>query len=250
MPFVCKPSGGYSEGSADWNNNADMIYSILNAAGWSDYAVAAVIGNLNMESGLNPWRWEDDRVRLDGFGYGLPQFTSAREYIELSGYPDHAPNMSTSGISGGNVSDGIAQTNIIRDNSPIAKWTGVTWRSYWSTALYPSAWARCQQLRNKYGKNNFTYSEFQHDIQDVNDATYLFFSAYEGPGNADYYDRYEAAGRRAYQYITGHEPPEPPGPGPGPEPGAGLAAWFGVFNVLKKRRDNGIVYKKKGGVIR
>ena len=139
MPFVCKPSGGYTEGSADWNNNADMIYSILNAAGWSDYAVAAVIGNLQMESGLNPWRWEDDRVRLDGYGYGLPQFTPAREYIELSGYPDHAPNMSTSGVSGGNVSDGIAQTNIIRDNSPIVKWTGVTWRSYWSTTLYTNA---------------------------------------------------------------------------------------------------------------
>ena len=41
-----------------------------------------------------------------------------------------------------------------------------------------------------------------------------------------------------------------PGPGPGPEPGEGIAAWFGVFHDLKKRKENGIVYKRKGGVIR
>ena len=55
--------------------------------------------------------------------------------------------------------------------------------------------------------------------------------------------RRQAAAAHWWEYFGGYVPP-----GPGPSGGAG--AWFGVFNVLKKRRQNGIVYKKKGGVIR
>ena len=214
MPFVAKPSGGYTQGSNDWKNNVDIIYGILNAAGWSDYAVAGCLGSLQMESGMNPWRWEGDQVRLDGYGYGLPQFTPARQYVELTGVAGHAPNMSTTSVSGGNVSDGIAQTNIIRDNAPLAKWTGVTWRDYWDRTTYANAWARCQQVRNTYGRNTFTYDYYQHNISDVNDAAYIFFSAYEGPGNANSYTAYEAAARYAYEYITGITPPTPPTPTP------------------------------------
>ena len=248
MPFYCKPSGGYTELSTEWCNNVDIIYGILNDAGWSIAAVAAAIGSFQMESGMNPWRWEGDQVRLDGYGYGLPQFTPARGYVELTGVPGHAPNMSVSGISGGNVSDGYAQSYVVRDNAPLAKWTGLTWRTYWSTTVYPSAWARCQQIRTTYGRNTFTYDYFQHNISDVNDAAYIFFAAYEGPGNADHYSIYEAAARRAYEYLTGVTPPTPPGPGP--EPGSGIAAWFGLFHSLQKRRKNVIVYDRKRSVIK
>lgn len=244
MPFVCKPSGGYTQGGDEWQNNVDMVHNILHDAGWTDYAIAGTLGAFQMESGMNPWRWESDVVRLDGYGYGLPQFTPARGYVELTGVVGHAPNMSTSGISGGNVSDGIAQTNVVRDNAPLAKWTGVTWRSYWDTTTYASAWARCQQIRNRYGRNSFTYDYYQHNITDVNDAAYIFFSAYEGPGNANAYTSYEAAARYAYEYITGHapEPPEPPEP-----PISGTGAWFGVFHALKKRKTNFYAQPRKRG---
>ena len=211
MPFVCKPRGGYQRGSADWKNNVDIIYAVLSAAGWSDYAVAGALGAFDMESGMNPWRWEGDNMRLN-YGYGLPQFTPASDYINLQGVQGHAPNMSDTQISGGNVSDGYAQTYVVRDNAPLAKWTGLTWRSYWDSTTYPQAWAKCQEVRSRYGRNTFTYDFYQHNVLDIDDASYIFFSAYEGPGNANSFDAYEIASRYAYQYITGHEPPVPPTP--------------------------------------
>lgn len=243
MPFVCKPSGGYSQGSDDWKNNVNMVNNILHDAGWSTVAIAAACGNFQCESGMNPWRWEGDQVRLTGYGYGLPQFTSASDYINLTGVEGHAPNMSVTGVSGGNVSDGIAQVHVVRDNAPLAKWTGVTWRDYWDRTTYASAWARCQQIRTKYGRNTFTYDYFQHNITDVNDATYIFFAAYEGAGDANKYDVYEAAGRYAYQYLTGvePEPPEPPEP-----PVSGTGAWFGVLNAIKHRNDVYYARSKRG----
>ncbi len=62
--------------------NALYIYSYLKHEGWSDNAIAALLGNMQAESSINPGRWQSDRVGGDssGHGYGCVQWTPYTKY--------------------------------------------------------------------------------------------------------------------------------------------------------------------------
>ena len=62
--------------------NAKYIYSFFNALGWSINAVAAILGNLQAESSINPGRWQSDIVGNTADGYGLVQWTPATKYFD------------------------------------------------------------------------------------------------------------------------------------------------------------------------
>lgn len=71
--------------------NALYIYRFLKNESWSTNAIAAIIGNMEAESGLNPGRWQSDNVGNTAAGYGLVQWTPATKYIdwcEAKGYED------------------------------------------------------------------------------------------------------------------------------------------------------------------
>ena len=82
MPFYAKPSGGYSIGSTEGTANINAAYDYLNTLGFTKESVAGMLGNSSAESGLNPWRWQDDSVSMTSNykGYGLFQFTPAYAY--------------------------------------------------------------------------------------------------------------------------------------------------------------------------
>lgn len=61
--------------------NATYIYKYLSAKGWTKNAVAGMLGNLEVESGLNPGRWQSDDVGNTSGGYGLVQWTPATNYL-------------------------------------------------------------------------------------------------------------------------------------------------------------------------
>lgn len=63
-------------------NNANIIDGILSPAGWSYNAIAAIIGNMQAESGVNPARWENDNVGNLSGGFGLVQWTPATKLME------------------------------------------------------------------------------------------------------------------------------------------------------------------------
>lgn len=71
--------------------NALYIYSYFHSKGWTNKAIASILGNMSVESSLNPGRWQSDSVNnLDG-GYGLVQWTPASKYInwcEAWGFTD------------------------------------------------------------------------------------------------------------------------------------------------------------------
>lgn len=114
-----KPKGGYSEGSADYLDNITEIYLMLKDS-WTLEAISGMIGNLQNESGMNPWRWQSDSVSLtsDTKGYGLAQFTPAKGYIYDygPGTEGFSPNLSVDGISGGTPQDGKAQIIVIDED--------------------------------------------------------------------------------------------------------------------------------------
>lgn len=78
--------GSYIDESApltqsQMETNATYIYSFLTAQGWTINAIAAVLGNMNAESTLNPGRWQSDSVNWTAGGYGLVQWTPTTRHI-------------------------------------------------------------------------------------------------------------------------------------------------------------------------
>lgn len=73
--------------------NARYIYSQLLENGWSENAIAALLGNMQAESSINPGRWQSDIVGATSMGYGLVQWTPATKYIDWArenGFNDYS----------------------------------------------------------------------------------------------------------------------------------------------------------------
>ena len=205
MTWHAKLKGAYTPGSVEWNDNVQEIWNQLSGT-WTAEAVAGMVGNMQSESGLNPWRWQSDRDDISDRlkGYGLPQFTPASGYINDygRGVEGYAPSLSTSYQSAGaSPSDGHAQIIVI-DEDRAGKYLNRTrYCDYWDiSAAYPfSAYKRLTDLYTASTGWLFDY-EFPADrSKAVADARYQ---------NAVV----------VYEFLKGH-PPEPPGPGPGPGPG-------------------------------
>lgn len=223
MSWHAKPRGAYSIDSAEALENIDQIRNICAGRGWSDEAIAGMIGNMVNESGLNPWRWQSDSVSLtsDTKGYGLPQFTPAYGYIRDYGVgvEGYAPNLSTSSVtSGASPSDGHAQIIVIDEDKAGKFLNRQRYCDYWDiSTCYPFA---------DYKK-----------VSDLYTATVGWLFNYEFPADhsksvADV--RYQSA-EYVYQYITGHAP-SPPDP---PTPGRSRAVPSGIG--LKKRK---MIYRR------
>ena len=109
--------GAYGRSSNEAFENAICTYNLLSSLGWTCQAVSAVYGNIEAESGYNPWRWEGDNVPSTSgshsHGYGFPQFTPATKYINDSAAQANAgygPNYSN---QSGNIFDGDSQLRFI-----------------------------------------------------------------------------------------------------------------------------------------
>lgn len=85
----------YNESSSlsqtQMNLNAVYIATYLISKGWTIFAVAGILGNMQAESSLNPGRWQSEDVGNSSGGYGLVQWTPASKYLEwcnANGYSD------------------------------------------------------------------------------------------------------------------------------------------------------------------
>ena len=120
MPWHNKNTGAYGRESAEALDNARMGYSILAARGFTLEAFCAVWGNVEHESGYNPWRWQGDSVLPVGdprigyqnaHAYGLVQWDPAIKYIDGgASYSGYGPNYSD---RQGSATDGTAQLNFL-----------------------------------------------------------------------------------------------------------------------------------------
>ena len=67
---------------AQMENNATIVFERLLAKGWSKNAIAGVLGNMETESTINPGIWQSlDEGDYNG-GFGLVQWTPARNYTD------------------------------------------------------------------------------------------------------------------------------------------------------------------------
>ena len=124
MGWHCKPQGAYIKESQEAYDNAVEAWNVLGSRGWSLLAFCGMWGNVQSESGYNPWRWQSDIVlpygdsRIDyqnGHAYGLCQWDPAAKYINGgTGYNGYGPNYSD---RNGNLNDGKAQLNFLDDTA-------------------------------------------------------------------------------------------------------------------------------------
>ena len=112
-----KTYGAYDRSSSEAVENAICTYNLLTSLGWTLQAMCAVYGNIEAESGYNPWRWEGDNVpssnESPGYGYGFPQFTPSGKYInssEAQANEGYGPNYTD---WQGNIFDGDSQLRFI-----------------------------------------------------------------------------------------------------------------------------------------
>ena len=66
-------------------HNAAIVLEKLRAAGWTDNAIAAILGNMQAESGINPGAWENYQVGNLNGGFGLVQWTPATKLFTWQG---------------------------------------------------------------------------------------------------------------------------------------------------------------------
>lgn len=66
--------------TAEMQNNAEMVFQYGTAHGWSLNAIAAMCGNMQSESGINPGIWEG--LTPYSGGYGLVQWTPYTKYSD------------------------------------------------------------------------------------------------------------------------------------------------------------------------
>ena len=62
-------------------DNAQYIADYLFARGWTQNAIAGILGNMQRESTMNPGLWESLIYGNMSSGYGLVQWTPATGYI-------------------------------------------------------------------------------------------------------------------------------------------------------------------------
>lgn len=67
---------------AQGKDNAQYIMNYFAALGWTKNAISAMLGNMSVESTVNPGLWQGrDEFDMSG-GFGLVQWTPATKYID------------------------------------------------------------------------------------------------------------------------------------------------------------------------
>lgn len=211
MAWYAKPSGAYDHTGAEAKANIAEMNAFFNARGYTLESQAGIYGNVVGESGVNPWRWQSNNYNLSG-GYGLFQYTPAREYIEDCTHIEHyAPNLSTTEVTdGASPEDGIAQC-IVFDENTLGKWISTCWRTYWDKDTYADLYEMRTTILNKYGNGtNLTMSQFKA-IDSVEHATFAFLACFEGPAVPNFSKRYGYASD-IYPLLSGDTPVTPDQP--------------------------------------
>lgn len=149
--------------------NATYIYTSLANDGWTLNSVAAMLGNMQVESSINPGRWENDSVGGDptAHGYGLVQWTPYTNYTDWA-------------VSSGYSDPSIMDANIARINYELAN--NIQWIP---TSVYP-----------------MTFAQFKESTDSPDLLARIFLTNYERPADPNQPIRGEYA-LQWYEYLGG-----------------------------------------------
>ena len=183
-------------------NNANNIAYFFTQRGWTIDSVCAMLGNMQVESYLNPAQWEHGYpVEVVGnHGFGLVQWTPWTKYTEWAG-SDWKTNF---------------DKQLDRITYELQQGEGFQWIT---KASYPLSFSQFTQA---------TDAEYGLDW-----LTMCFFKNYErGEGGEDIR---KTNASHWFEHFTGH-PPTPPTPGPTPSADSSFKLMF----YLKPKWKRGI----------
>lgn len=188
----------YTIGTPDWIDNVEQvkIQLLYPESPWTNGAVTGMLGNIQAESGLNPWRWQNDKYDPSlKMGYGLFGYTPASKYIGnaiAETYAGYGPNLSTETITSDAIpQDGGAQIQYMDDGH--VGWRNDAWRPYWDNVTYADLYAKRQQFLSRWSDgNNITFAQYKL-VDDVEAATFFFLACFEGPAVPNYDTRLNLA---------------------------------------------------------
>lgn len=173
---------------ADSQNNAREVYNQLGSYGWALNAICGALGNMYVESYINPAQTQSG-FPIGGMrgGYGLVQWTPASKY-------------KTWAIDNGHdITDGYWQLYDLDTQAH-----GIEW----STRAYP-----------------LSYSEYKASEETPAYLTEVFLRNYERAGVEDLDRRVEWA-NYWYEFLSGEEPPVPPTPPTPTRTSKGMPVWM------------------------
>lgn len=184
------PLGGSDPGNEKQKNNAICLYEFFRPKGWTVNAVAAMCGNFQQESTINPGCLEFPSDPTRG-GYGIAQWTPRTALFDILDY-----------LYGSHTiwADGDRQQNCVY--AEYRKCIG----EIPASAPFYAAWN--DRMNATY---NLTFDQWAHSTQDPGYLARHFEWCYERP--ADVHPIRATLARAWYEYLSGH--PVPPTPSPG-----------------------------------
>lgn len=185
--------------------NARYIYNFCTEIGIGTNVICAMLGNFQVESTINPGRWQNDDVNNTSLGYGLVQWTPATKYLNASHpYGDEQPYEMDNNL------------HHICENTSLAR------SQYIPTSAYPETYVEFMTSTNK----------------SISYLTKAFLYNFERAGVEKVDLRIEYA-NYWYEFLTGNTPPiepddpNPPTPTPSGKKKKGYN--FVLFGASKKR---------------
>lgn len=155
---------------SEMQNNSYIIYSIL-YYGWSLNAIAGMLGNMQVESTINPGIWQNLDEGNYSLGFGLVQWTPATNYTEWAE------------VKGYEITDGNGQIEWIQTETPNGQWI--------PTEEYPMTW-----------------SEYINSTESAEYLAEVFLKNFERAGVEKLDERKENA-KYWYNWLYGKEPINP-----------------------------------------
>lgn len=184
---------------AEMEGNAEVIASVFLANGWSLNAIAAMLGNMQSESGINPGIYESLDSTSTTNGFGLVQWTPNTKYktwADANGYSDYG--------------DIFAQTVRIQYELE----NGLQWIT---TSAYP-----------------LSFKSFSTSNESPEYLAQAFLYNYERPASLDQPHRSTQA-REWYDFIK-EVNPDVPTPEPTPTPATGGMSKLLLYFAGTRRR--------------
>lgn len=163
---------------SEMSSNAQLVYGYCHGKGWSINAICGMLGNMTLESGINPAAWQSYIVGSGGGGgFGLVQWTpwtNFTDWADAHGYE---------------WEDGYAQLKWIdEETTNYGQWIPTT------------IW-------------NFGWSAFKTSSLSPEDCASAFLKNFERAGVEKEQDRRTSA-RSWYNYLSSVEPDIPDVPNP------------------------------------
>lgn len=179
--WVYTIGSGYYYNHYQLQGNAGNVKDYLSQRGFTDAAIIGIVANMEHESYMNPGQQEHGYNGSVNRGYGLVQWTPARDKI-----------LAYAAGAGVNWYDGASQMDYLMLNAPA---------SWFPTSSY-----------------NYSWDDYKH-LTDMYEATAAFFYNFErGTWTNDLYDYAYNWYGYLYGGVTPPVPPTPPTPPTPPYP--------------------------------